>query len=356
MARLNRSFWKGRRVLITGHTGFKGTWLAQILQKLGAEVAGYALAPETNPNHFEILKWELRHTLGDIRDIEGTRDYFTEIGPEVVLHLAAQPLVLDSYENPRETYEINVMGTLNVLEAVRQTPSVKAVIIVTSDKCYENREWDRPYREDDSMGGYDPYSSSKGCAELLTSSYRQSFFNPSAFGDRHQVLLASARAGNVIGGGDWAPNRLLPDFARAFSRGEKVVLRNPEAVRPWQHVIDPLIGYLMLAEKLAAGKKEFAKGWNFGPELSSCWSVGQIVEKVQELWPEFKFELEKSNRHEAKFLMLDSSKAKSELGWNSSFDIQESLSLTLRWYEAYIRHREVLTYDQIAALLSKIAV
>jgi len=352
LARLNPQFWSKRKVLITGHTGFKGSWLARMLQLLDAEVSGFALAPDTQPSHFELLDLKMDSTFGDIRDERSLQDTFSRTQPEIVFHMAAQPLVLRSYREPKYTYETNVMGTLNVLEAVRKTPSVKAVIVVTSDKCYENREVERPYREDDAMGGYDPYSSSKGCTEILTASYRQSFFNPANYGKDHNVLVGSVRAGNVLGGGDWSEDRLLPDFARAYQAGRKVVLRNLSAVRPWQHVLDPLLGYSLLAERLTAGEVRMAKGWNFGPELENCWTVEQIVSEAKKHWPGFEYDTTQAVHHEAKLLMLDSAKAREELGWKPVLNIHDTLAWTLDWYEAF-KNKKVITAQQIGEFLER---
>lgn len=355
MAQLDPSIWRGRNVLVTGHTGFKGSWLGQLLQTLESKVYGYSLAPETKPSHFESVKWgSLKSQIGDIRDADKFASFVRESKPEIVFHMAAQPLVLRSYQDPRFTYETNVMGTLNLFEAVRQTPSVRAVVIVTSDKCYENREMDYAYKEDDAMGGYDPYSSSKGCAEILTASYRRSYFLPSDYGKKHNVLVASGRAGNVLGGGDWSDNRLLPDFARAFRDGKKVVLRSPDAVRPWQHVLEPIMGYMLLAEKLMKGDTSAASGWNFGPHIDGCWTVGQIVKEAKKIWPGFEYELEPAEKHEAKLLMLDSTKAREQLKWAPVLNVEETLKWTLDWYGEYIRNGKVTTDAQIREYLSRL--
>jgi len=352
LAGLNPKTWQGKSVFLTGHTGFKGTWLAQVLQGFEAQIHGYALAPDTKPSHFESLKWgSMTSEIADIRDHARLTAAMKKAAPEVVFHLAAQPLVLKSYEDPRFTYETNVMGTLNLFEAIRATPSVRAVVIVTSDKCYENKETTRPYKEDDAMGGYDPYSSSKGCAEILTASYRRSYFSTEDFGKKHNVLVASVRAGNVIGGGDWSENRLIPDFARAFRDGKKVTIRSPEAVRPWQHVLEPIAGYMLLAEKLMSGEKEFAKAFNFGPSPEGCWTVRQILEQAKKIWPEFDYTIEDAGRHEAKLLMLDSSMAHRELDWHPKMDVEQALKWTMEWYKDFIREGKVDTSVQIAQYL-----
>jgi CDP-glucose 4,6-dehydratase len=350
---LNPEVWQGKKIFLTGHTGFKGSWLAQVLQNFGAYVHGYALAPDTQPNHFESLSWQnMTSEIADIRDHVRLTNSLKAAAPEVVFHLAAQPLVLKAYEDPRYTYETNVMGTLNLLEAVRSTPSVRAVVVVTSDKCYENKETTRPYKEDDAMGGYDPYSSSKGCAEILTASYRRSYFSAEDYGKKHNVLLASVRAGNVIGGGDWSENRLIPDFARAFRDNKKVVIRSPEAVRPWQHVLEPIAGYMLLAEKLISGQKQFAKAFNFGPAPEGCWTVRQILEQAKKIWPEFDYTIEDAGRHEAKLLMLDSSLAHNELGWEPRMNVETALKWTMEWYKDFIRGGKVDTSAQIAQYLN----
>lgn len=353
MARLTASVWSGRKVLVTGHTGFKGSWLAQMLQLLGSRVAGYSLAPDTDPSHFECLDWNIDHVLGDVRDLDALGRFCTKVEPELVIHMAAQPLVLRSYRQPRDTFEVNVMGTLNVLEAVRATPSVRAVLIVTSDKCYENEDGRRCHGEADPMGGHDPYSASKSCAEILTTSYRRSFFNPESYGAAHSVLLASARAGNVLGGGDWAADRLVPDFARAYRAGQKVVLRNPRAVRPWQYVLDPLFGYLLISQQLLEGNVAAAKAWNLGPDAASAWTVEQIADCAAAFWKGFRYEVVGAELHEAASLTLDSTMASTELGWKPIFDVQQTLEWTLGWYEAFLRRGEVSTRQQIAHYLER---
>lgn len=265
--------YKKRKVLITGHTGFKGSWLTFWLSQMGADVLGYALEPDTNPNHFSMLDLPIASVIGDIRDIEHLTRVFDRFQPEIIFHLAAQSLVRRSYDDPAETFKTNVIGTVNIFEACRRTSSVRAVINVTSDKCYENREWLWGYRENDPMGGYDPYSASKGCAELVTSAYRNSFFNLAEYDRKHYTLLASVRAGNVIGGGDWAKDRIMTDIMEAVSQGEKLYIRNPRATRPWQHVLEPLSGYLLLGQKLLEGEKEFAEAWNFGPNDDGAISI-----------------------------------------------------------------------------------
>ncbi|MDR3763136.1 MAG: CDP-glucose 4,6-dehydratase [Acidobacteriota bacterium] len=347
------SFWKSRRVFITGHTGFKGSWLALWLRTMGAEVCGYALEPSTDPSLFAALalQKEMRSIMGDIRNLAAITAAVHEFKPDVVIHMAAQPLVRLSYDRPVETYEVNVMGTVNLLEAVRRTPSVRSVVVVTSDKCYENREWVWPYRENEAMGGHDPYSSSKGCAELVTAAYRNSFFHQSA------TSVASARAGNVIGGGDWAADRLIPDIVRAFTKSEPVVIRNPNAVRPWQHVLEPLSGYLALAEQLYFNGNGYREGWNFGPSDADAQPVSHLVARMVELWgPGAAWREEaQAGVHEAHLLRLDSSKARAKLKWRPRWALDIALEKTIEWYREFYSTPQMdpavraLTCAQIAA-------
>lgn len=333
------AFWRGRRVFLTGHTGFKGSWTALWLQQLGAKVTGFALPPETTPALFtEARVADGMHShFGDIRDYAGLSAAILEAEPEVLIHMAAQPLVRLSYAQPVETYATNVMGTVHVLEALRQVRGLRSVVSVTTDKCYENREWVWGYREDEAMGGYDPYSSSKGCAELVTSAYRRSFFNPEKY-EEHGVALASGRAGNVIGGGDWALDRLIPDFIRAISAGEPVRIRNPRATRPWQHVLEPVSGYLVLAERLATVGATFAEAWNFGPADTDAKPVGWIVEKMTERWGDgARWELETAAQpHEANYLKLDCSKARSRLNWEPRWGLDDALQRIIEWHKAHL--------------------
>ena len=330
---VNRSFWQGKRVFLTGHTGFKGGWLALWLADMGAEVYGYALTAPTQPSFFSIcdLQSHLKASnIADIRDATSLTAAMRAAQPEIVLHLAAQSLVRLSYDAPIETFSVNVMGTANVLEAVRQTPGVKAVVNVTTDKCYENREWVWPYRENEAMGGHDPYSSSKGCSELVTAAYRRSFLEPAG------IHLGSARAGNVIGGGDWAADRLIPDFLRALDAGRTLTIRSPLATRPWQHVLEPLSGYLSLAEKLYTDGNAFAEGWNFGPEESDARPVQWIVEHLCKQVPGSSWHCDPSPQlHEANYLKLDSSKAKTKLDWHPRWQLAQALSNTLSWYHGW---------------------
>jgi CDP-glucose 4,6-dehydratase len=345
---MNPAFWRGKRVFMTGHTGFKGSWLSLWLQSMGAEVTGYALNPPTNPSLFEAANVAagMRSIIGDVRDLNLLQKTMQDANPEIVIHMAAQPLVRYSYANPVETYATNVMGSVHMLEAVRNTRGVKAVVSVTSDKCYENREWVWGYREDEAMGGYDPYSNSKGCAELVTAAYRSSFFNPEHYSE-HGVAVASARAGNVIGGGDWAGDRLIPDFIRAIVAGETVVIRSPNAIRPWQHVLEPLSGYLVLAEKLYTHGNQFAQAWNFGPTDADAKSVGWIMNELVTNWGDgagFKVDEAAANLHEANFLKLDCSKARMQLGWQPQWDAAETIKRICAWHKAHLKGQDMKVY------------
>jgi len=343
---VNATFWRGKRVLMTGHTGFKGSWLSLWLQSMGAQVVGYALAPPTTPSLFDVAEVgkAMASIIGDIRDLEKLRAVFTEHKPEIVIHMAAQPLVRYSYIEPVETYSTNVMGTVNLLEAVRSTPSVKAVVNITSDKCYENREWVWGYRETEAMGGYDPYSSSKGCAELVASAYRNSYFHPDKY-QQHGVAIASARAGNVIGGGDWAGDRLIPDILRAIMQGTPVNIRSPHAIRPWQHVLEPLAGYLQLAQKLYIDGTAFAEGWNFGPNDEDAKPVQWIVENLTAAWGEgASWKLDGGvHPHEAHYLKLDCSKAKIQLGWQPKWHLDTTLDAIVEWHRAHRDGKDMRT-------------
>lgn len=349
---VNKKFWQGKRVFLTGHTGFKGGWLSLWLQQLGADVTGYAVEPPTRPSLFEVANAarDMRSIIGDVRDADHVKRSLGEARPEIVIHMAAQPLVRYSYINPVETYATNVMGLVHLLEAVRATPDVRSVVSVTSDKCYESKEWPWGYRESEPMGGYDPYSNSKGCAELITACYRNSYFNPEKY-DEHGVAVASARAGNVIGGGDWAVDRLIPDMIRAISKGETVKIRNPEAIRPWQHVLEPLSGYLILAEKLYTHGPEYAEGWNFGPHDADAKPVRWVVERLIHAWGEgASWSLDgQSQPHEATYLKLDCAKARSRLEWYPRWDIARSIDMTVKWHRAHERAADMrqLTIDQI---------
>ena len=332
---MNRSFWANRRVFLTGHTGFKGGWLALWLQDMGASVFGFALEPPTTPNLFSVGgvdSFMMSSVIADIRDHEAVAAALIAAKPEIVFHLAAQPLVRLGYQQPLETFATNVLGTVSVLEAARTSAGVRAIVNVTTDKCYENREWHWSYRENDGLGGFDPYSSSKACAELVTSAYRNSFLH------RAGVGVASVRAGNVIGGGDWAVDRLIPDFFRAMERQETLVIRSPEAVRPWQHVLEPISGYLTLAEKLFNDREGYAEAWNFGPAEDDSRSVGWIVERMASVYQDARWVRDTQPQpHEAQQLRLDSSKAKSRLGWKPRWTLEQALDRTLEWHGAWTR-------------------
>lgn len=337
---------------MTGHTGFKGGWLSLWLQELGAELTGYSLKAPTDPSLFETAKVAggMTSLIGDIRDASALNTAMEQCQPEIVIHMAAQPLVRYSYDNPVETYSTNVMGLVNVFEAIRNTKSVRAVVNVTSDKCYENREWLWGYREQEAMGGYDPYSSSKGCAELITAAYRRSYFNQALYAD-HRVALGSGRAGNVIGGGDWALDRLIPDIMRSISSSKTVMIRSPNAIRPWQHVLEPICGYLMLAEKLHSQGPDFADGWNFGPSDEDVKTVQWIVEHLTEAWGQnAAWALDEvQGQHEATFLKLDCSKARASLGWSSVWTLRETLDKITQWHRAHIQGEDMhsVTISQI---------
>ncbi len=349
---VNQQFWAGKKIFVTGHTGFKGSWLCLWLQQLGAEVTGYALQPPTNPSLFEVanVAHGMHSIIADIRNADAVFEAMRAAQPEIVIHMAAQSLVRHSYTNPMETYATNVMGTVHLLEAVRRTPGVKALVNVTSDKCYENREWLWGYRENEPMGGYDPYSSSKGCAELVTAAYRNSFF---AAGDyaRHGVAIASARAGNVIGGGDWAQDRLVPDILRAFMSGEPAIIRNPHAIRPWQHVLEPLGGYLLLAQKLWQEGSTHGEAWNFGPEDADAQPVSWIADQLTKMWGNGASWTISGGDHsyEAHYLKLDCAKAHARLGWWPRLALTRALELTAEWYRAQAARTDVvaLTRRQI---------
>ncbi|MCR4941540.1 MAG: CDP-glucose 4,6-dehydratase, partial [Campylobacter sp.] len=348
MQKLFSSIYHNKTVLITGHTGFKGSWLAFWLKQLGAKVIGYSLPAPTTPNHIGLLNLDIDEEIGDIRDLPHLDKVFNAYKPEIVFHLAAQPLVRLSYEDPINTYETNVIGTLKVFEACRKS-NVKAIVNITSDKAYENKEWIWGYRENDPMGGYDPYSSSKGCADLLATSYRNSYFNLHDYKTKHNTLLATCRAGNVIGGGDWAKDRLMTDIMLSVSQGKKVSIRNPHATRPWQHVLEPLSGYLLIGQKLLEGKKEFADAWNFGPNDEGSISVKEVVENVKTHWDKIKFEINQdpNQPHEANLLKLDCSKAHNLLNWHPVWDSKITFEKTVRWYKNYYENKTYTTYDDL---------
>lgn len=333
--KVDSSFWNNKRVFLTGHTGFKGGWLSIWLNSMGAQVKGYALAPNTTPSLFFEAKIEtlVDSNFGDIRNLNELKKSMMEFNPDILIHMAAQPLVRLSYTEPVDTYATNVMGTVNVLESARSCINLKAIVSVTTDKCYENKEWEWGYRENEPMGGHDPYSSSKGCAELVTAAYRNSFFNSA-----DSAFVASARAGNVIGGGDWAEDRLIPDILKAFEKNEPVIIRNPLSTRPWQHVLEPLAGYLVLAQALFEKGNDFAEGWNFGPSDDDCQPVSWILDKMVSSWGKgAKWKLDaQNNPHEANFLKLDCSKAKKKLKWQPKWGLEYTTGLIIDWHQKWI--------------------
>lgn len=334
-AKVNSQFWHNKKVFLTGHTGFKGGWLSLWLNSMGAVVKGYALEASGNHSLFNEAKVgrHMNSHIGDIRDLETLKKSMSDFNPDILIHMAAQPLVRYSYINPIETYTTNVIGTVNVLEAARHCNNLKSIVSVTTDKCYENKEWEWGYRENEAMGGHDPYSSSKGCAELVTSAYKNSYFNVV-----NTPSLASARAGNVIGGGDWAEDRLIPDILKAFENSEPVIIRNPLATRPWQHVLEPLSGYLILAENLYKKGDDFAEGWNFGPNDEDCKPVNWILNKMVNNWggnASWKLD-ENNNPHEAGYLKLDCSKAVKMLNWKPNWNLETTLRLIVDWHQAWI--------------------
>ena len=334
--------YKNKKVLVTGHTGFKGSWLSLWLNELGAEVIGYSNSTPTQPSHFKLLDLDMVSLKGDVRNKEQLKKVVKQYRPDIVFHLAAQSLVRLSYDEPVSTYETNVLGTVNILEAVRKSGNVQAFINVTSDKAYENKEWNWGYRENDRLGGFDPYSNSKACSELVTSAYRNSFFK-----NNSGTLIASARAGNVIGGGDWAKDRLLPDIFISASKERKVKIRNPRSIRPWQHVLEPLSGYLLLGAKLLNKEKHYADAWNFGPSYDEHYSVEDVIIQIQKHWKKIEFDLVKNKNayHEANLLKLDCSKAQKELKWKTVWDINKALEATSKWYFSYYRTSKKEIYE-----------
>lgn len=345
VAKVDPSFWNGKRIFLTGHTGFKGGWLSLWLSSMGAQVTGYALAPNTTPSFFGVARVGvdlINSHIADIRDLAALQKAMSEAKPEIVIHMAAQPLVRYSYANPVETYATNVMGTVHVLESIRTLDCVRAAVIVTTDKCYENKEWAWGYRENEPMGGYDPYSSSKGCAELVTSAYRQSYFPPEKYPE-HRVAIASARAGNVIGGGDWSEDRLIPDAIKAFEANQALMIRNPLATRPWQHVLEPLSGYLVLAQALYQDGAKFDGGWNFGPRDEDARSVQEVIDLLIEKWgePASWQQVLDEQPHEAYALKLDISKARQYLQWSPKWSLENAVEKISQWQQAFQKHSDM---------------
>jgi CDP-glucose 4,6-dehydratase len=342
--------YQGKRVLVTGHTGFKGSWLTWWLHRLGAKVHGYSLPSDTVPNHASQLPQHLSsELLGDIREAQQLHDYVQKVQPEIIFHLAAQPLVRRSYREPEETFSTNVIGTLHLLQAARSCESVDAFVCVTSDKVYENLESTDGYRESDRLGGSDPYSCSKACAELVASSFRNSYWNLNQYGKTHHCLLATVRAGNVIGGGDWSEDRLIPDAVRAVTSGAILTIRSPSSVRPWQHVLEPLSGYLQVGERLLKKDPTSATAWNFGPSETDDVSVGEVIEAFAESWPELKYQIQidPNAPHETKFLKVLSNQAKERLHWQPVWGWRQAVQTTAQWYREFHRHQKVLTQDQL---------
>lgn len=350
---LDKKFWNGKRVFITGNTGFKGSWLCALLGMLGAEIKGYSLEPPTMPSMYELIRADewVQEVKGDVRDLSKLQYELEVWKPEIVFHLAAQPLVRESYLRPADTYEINVMGTVNILEAVRNYGNLRAFINITTDKVYENKEWVWPYRENDALGGYDPYANSKACSELATAAYRSSFFDS----EDSPTGICTARAGNVIGGGDWACDRLIPDCVRAAMEGKPIIIRNPDAIRPWQHVLEPLTGYLKLAEKLYS-EKLYSGNWNFGPGDDGCINVRKVVERFCSNWPGSSYKVIHNNSfHETNFLKLDSSKSRTRIGWRPSWTLEKSIDMTVEWYKAYFEKQDLrdITIKQIKVFFNE---
>jgi CDP-glucose 4,6-dehydratase len=346
---INREFWAGKKVFLTGHTGFKGSWASMLLTSYGAKVFGYSLQPPSTPNLFKAASVEkiVEGVTADVRDVDRLIYEMDKASPEIVIHMAAQPLVRLSYETPVDTFSTNIMGTVNVLEAVRLSNSVKAFLNVTTDKCYSNNEWDWGYRETDSLGGIDPYSSSKTCSEIITTSYRESFLE-NIKDQRGRVAIASARAGNVIGGGDWAIDRLIPDIIRAFEAGETAIIRNPNSIRPWQFVLEPLTGYLKLIEKMYEGEKFFSSAWNFGPAVEDAVPVLSLVKKLANCWSgdvNWSCEAEEKGKSEANFLKLDTSKARANLGWKAKLNIDGALEMTCDWHKAFREGKNMFEFS-----------
>lgn len=346
--------YQGKKVFVTGNTGFKGSWLTLWLTKLGAGVCGYSLNLPTDPSHHQILHLDFETISGDVRNFSKLQSSIEAFQPDIVFHLAAQPIVRKSYQNPVATIETNVMGTANICEAIRKTDKVRAIVVITSDKCYENQEWVWGYRENDPVGGHDPYSASKACAELITASYRKSFFAPDEYRKSHQTLVASVRAGNVIGGGDWGADRLVPDVMRAASQNKIIPIRSPQATRPWQHVLEPLAGYLHLGQKLLEEKKEFAGAWNFGPADEGYRSVLTVVRELKKYWSKIDYQIktDEKNPHEANLLKLDCSKVSAKLKWKSIWNSPATCAKIAQWYKSYYESGHVLSEAHLTEFMT----
>lgn len=349
--------YEGLPVVVTGHTGFKGSWLTMWLERLGARVTGYARPPHTEPSHFELIEMKGESVFGELLDTDCLCETMAKAAPGIVFHLAAQPLVRDSYADPLETYNTNVIGTLNVLEAARRCGTVRAVVAITTDKVYHNNEWEWGYRETDRLGGYDPYSASKACAEMALASYRSSFWNPCDYGSAHTTLLGSVRAGNVIGGGDWSRDRLIPDIMRSCAAGEPVSIRNPRSIRPWQHVLECLSGYLMVGRRLLEGDVSFADAFNFGPAETDAVSVAEIADRVKHHWDTARFSYPDgpTGPHEAGFLKLDCSRARSRLGWEPVWNVDQAVERTVVWYRDYYEEGRVHSGEDLTHYIAEAA-
>lgn len=348
MENLFNSIYKGKKVLITGNTGFKGSWLTYWLLKMGANVKGISLRQNTTPNHFSLLKLDIETDFIDINNFNELEKSIINFKPEIIFHLAAQPLVMKSYLNPLETFNTNIIGTANIFEISKKLKSLRAIVNITTDKCYLNKEINTGYIETDALGGYDPYSASKACSEIITSSYRNSFFNLKDYNKSHSVLIASARAGNVIGGGDWSKDRLIPDLIKASSSNKKTIIRNPKSIRPWQHVLEPLTGYLLIGQKLLQKEKIFADSWNLGPDENEFNSVSEVVNIAKKHWIKINFKFQKNNvLHEAKLLKLNSNKAYNLLNWKSIWKLEEAVEKTILWYKEFEEKNIIYTENQL---------
>ena len=340
--------YKNKTVLVTGHTGFKGSWLSLWLKELGANLIGYSLAPNTTPNHFDLLDLDMHSIIADIRDFKNLYEVVSKYKPDIVFHLAAEPIVRESYDDPVNTFSANMMGTVNILEACRLVNSVQALLVITSDKCYDNKEWYWGYREIDPLGGKDPYSASKACCEIITNSYRESFFNLENYTKTHNTLVASCRAGNVIGGGDWSVDRLIPDIVKSYYENKSLCIRNPHSVRPWQYILDCLNGYLNLGVKLLEGEKDYADAWNFGPLNNRLISVGDTINIVKDRYKDLNVIFNKvDDKQEANLLKLDSGKSYEKLNFNPKYEGNSAILFSLNWYDEFYKNKNVISKQQI---------